>query len=257
MLGVTFARLSRNSMKSRLKSLAKKVFGYFGLRLTLIDRRQVSDANRLKWLRDFQIKTIIDIGASKGSFSAEFLGIFPKAQIFAFEPLPDCFALVQKRMAGVPRFRAFNIALGDQAGSVTMHRSSYSGSSSLREMGELHKNLFPVTAGQREVAVAVDTLDHALSGFNLQEPILVKIDVQGFEDKVIAGGLGILGRAQVVLVETSFYELYKGQPLFDGVYEALKNLGFEYHGSWAPELKSPIDGRLLQQDSVFVRRANL
>lgn len=211
----------------------------------------------MKWLQDLDIRTIIDIGASKGSFSAEFHGIFPKAQIFAFEPLPDCFALVQKRMAGVPRFQAFNMALGDAEGSVTMHRSSYSGSSSLREMGDLHKDLFPVTAGQREVAVVVDTLDHALSGYHLQEPILVKIDVQGFEDKVIAGGAGVLGRAKVVLVETSFYELYTGQPLFDGVYCALRALGFEYHGSWAPELKSPIDGRLLQQDSVFVRRADV
>lgn len=244
-------------MKSKIKAFAKKLLGFFGLRVAHIDRRQVSDENKLKWLRDFRIKTVIDVGASKGSFSAEFHGIFPKAQIFAFEPLPDCFALVQKRMAGIASFQAFNIALGDVAGSVTMHRSSYSGSSSLREMGALHKDLFPVTAGQREVAVSVDTLDHALSGFNLQEPMLVKIDVQGFEDKVMDGGMDVLKRAKIVLVETSFYELYKGQPLFDGVYELLKGLGFEYHGSWAPELKSPIDGRLLQQDSVFARRADL
>ena len=90
-------------------------------------------------------------------------------------------------MAGIAGFQAFNIALGDVAGSVTMHRSSYSGSSSLREMGALHKDLLLVTAGQREVAVSVDTLDHALSGFNLQEPMLVKIDA-GFEDKVMDGG---------------------------------------------------------------------
>ncbi len=244
-------------MKSRLKFFFKNIFGHIGLRISLIDRRQVSDANKLKWLRDFGIRTIIDIGASKGSFSAEFHGIFPDARIFAFEPLPDCFALVQKRMAGIAGFRAFNVALGDAAGSVTMHRSSYSGSSSLREMADLHKGTFPVTAGHRLVEVAVDTLDHALSGHEFAEPILVKIDVQGFEDKVITGGTGVLRRAKVVLVETSFYELYTGQPLFDGVYSALRDLGFEYHGSWAPELKSPVDGRLLQQDSVFVRRADV
>jgi FkbM family methyltransferase len=243
--------------RKAVEKFIQNCFRFFGLRISRIDKRQVSDADKLKWLRDFQIKTIIDIGASKGSFSAEFHGIFPDAHIYAFEPLLDCFALVQKRMLGVERFHAFNIALGDSSGSSMMHRSSYSGSSSLREMGSLHKNLFPVTAGQREVGVVVDTLDHALHGHSLQEPILVKIDVQGFEDKVIAGGVGILSRTSIVLVETSFYELYKGQPMFDGVYALLKNLGFEYHGSWAPELKSPIDGRLLQQDSVFVRRTDV
>jgi hypothetical protein len=63
-------------------------------------------------------------------------------------------------MAGVPGFHAFNIALGETPGSVTMHRSSYSGSSSLREMGDLHKSLFPVTAGQREVVVVCSLITH-------------------------------------------------------------------------------------------------
>lgn len=244
-------------MKSSLKSLLKKILGFFGLRLSLVDHRQVSEANRLKWLRDFGFKTVIDIGASKGAFSAEFHAIFPEAEIFAFEPLPDCFELIRKRMAGIPRFRVFHTALGDSVGSVVMHRSSHSGSSSLREMGQMHKDLFPVTAGERPVTVSVDTLDRVMSGHVFSEPLLVKIDVQGFEDRVITGGAEVLRRTSVVLVETSFYELYKGQPLFDGVYDLLKNLGFEYRGSWAPELKSPVDGRLLQQDSIFVRRDNL
>ena len=34
--------------------------------------------------------------------------------------------------------------------------------------------------------------------------------------------MDVLKRAKIVLVETSFYELYKGQPLFDGVYELLR-----------------------------------
>lgn len=236
-----------------IKKAIQNLLNLLGVRVLRIDRRQVSSANQLNWLRNLKIKTIIDIGASKGNFSFEFHGIFPDAQIFAFEPLSDCFALVQKRMAGIPGFRAFNVALGDAAGSVTMHRSSYSGSSSLREMGRLHKELFPVTAGERPVAVSVDTLDHALEGYELREEILIKMDVQGFEDKVIAGGPGILRRARVVLVETSFRELYIGQPLFADVYRLLYELGFEYRGAWAPELKSPVDGTLLQQDSIFIR----
>ncbi|MBP6885643.1 MAG: FkbM family methyltransferase [Candidatus Pacebacteria bacterium] len=204
-------------------------------------------------MRDLNIRTVIDIGASKGGFSAELHGVLPEAQIYAFEPLSDCFAQIQERMKGVSKFRAFNLALGDTPGKVVMHRSSYSGCSSLREMASLHKDTFPVTAGQETISVAVSTLDEALSDYSLEENIMVKIDVQGFEDKVIAGGLEMLKRSRVILIETSFKELYVGQPLFDGVYHLLRSLGFQYRGAWAPELKSPLDGSPLQQDSIFIR----
>ena len=83
--------------------------------------------------------------------------------------------------------------------------------------------------------------------------ILIKIDVQGSEDKVIRGGQKTLRRAKAVIVETSFTELYDGQPLFHDIYEGLRSLGFSYSGSWAPDLKNPLDGSHLQQDSIFVR----
>ena len=234
-----------------IEKAIQRAFNVFGLRISIVSRHVLDR----RWLEGVNIRTVIDIGASKGRAAEEFHMLFPEAYIYSFEPLPDCFAMTQERMKQVRRFKAFNIALGDSLGEVVMHRSSYSLSSSLRPMANLHKELFPVTAGQKPLIVTVDTLDHALSGYNLEENIFVKIDVQGFEDKVIAGGSNILRRASVILIETSFQELYSGQPLFDDVYRLLRELGFEYHGSWAPELKSPVDGQLLQQDSVFIRPA--
>lgn len=249
----TMARIPR--ALAILKRRIQRIIRFFGLRISFIDRKQVPEEHRFKWLQDLHINTIIDIGASKGKAAEEFHRLFPEAAIFSFEPLPDCFAHTQERMKHVPGFHAFNVALGDAPGTVMMHRSSYSGCSSLREMADLHKDLFPMTAGEQLVSVPVQTLDDALTGYDLVENIFVKMDVQGFEDKVIAGGPEILARARVVLIETSFRELYRGQPLFDDVYQLLKRHGFVYHGSWAPELKSPIDGALLQQDSIFIRHS--
>jgi FkbM family methyltransferase len=240
-------------MKSNFKVLVKKVLGYVGLRVALIDRRQVSDANKLKWLRDLRINTIIDIGANKGHFSSEIHSIFSDASIFSFEPLPDCFALTQKRMLGVSNFHAYNIALSDTPGTVTMHRSSYSGSSSLLPMAQLHKDLFPVTAGERPVQVKTDTLDNVMGSENIEEPILMKIDVQGFEHKVLAGAVRTLRRVKVIIIETSFRELYLGQPLFGDIYTILTGQGFEYKGTWDPDFRSPQDGSSIQQDAVFIR----
>jgi len=57
----------------------------------------------------------------------------------------------------------------------------------------------------------------------------------------------------VCSIETSFQELYEGQPLFSDIYELLTRRGFNYSGSWA-ELTNPLDGAHLQQDSIFIRK---
>jgi len=239
-------------MKDYKKAVEKKIQAFFSM-FGLYVSRSAGGVHDRRWLRHMGIRTVIDIGASKGRFSYEFHRIFPHAQIYAFEPLPDCFALMQERMKDVPRFHAFNIALGDTPGTVTMQRSSYSGSSSLRQMADLHKNLFPITAGQKPLVVAVDTLDHALSGYDLEEDIMVKMDVQGFEDKVLAGAVQTLQRVKLIIIEMSFKELYIGQPLFGDIYRLLTEQGFAYQGAWDPDFRSPQDGSSLQQDAVFIR----
>ena len=40
-----------------------------------------------KLLKNFNFETIIDVGANKGQFSLLVRYLFPKAKIFAFEPL--------------------------------------------------------------------------------------------------------------------------------------------------------------------------
>ena len=119
-------------------------------------------------------------------------------------------------------------------------------------MGPTHVREFPWTAGGDQVAVRVSTLDATLADVTLTRPLLVKIDVQGTEDLVIAGGRATLAEAAVVIIETSFEPLYEGQPLFDHIYRLMCADGFEYRGSLG-QLVSPQDGRVLQADSVFVR----
>jgi len=119
-------------------------------------------------------------------------------------------------------------------------------------MDPTHVREFPWSAGGNEISVATSTLDQALVDVSVDTPLLVKIDVQGTEDLVIAGGPATLALAGVVIVETSFERLYSGQPLFDDIYRLMREKGLLYRGSLG-ELCSPQDGRVLQADSVFVR----
>ena len=205
---------------------------------------------RRDWLRSLPVRTVLDIGANTGQFAAEIRDLLPEAFIYSFEPLRDAHAELVARMKGDGRFRAFNVALGDEDSRSVIHRSDFSPSSSMRPMLELHTAAWPHTAGVAAEEVEVRRLDSL--GIEPEPELLVKIDVQGFEDKVIEGGRATIARASYVVTEVSFGSLYEGQPLFEDIYRLLGGMGFGYRGSlW--QLPDPRDGRPLQADAFFVR----
>lgn len=199
------------------------------------------------------IRTVLDIGANNGEFSKEVFAHIPEVRIYAFEPLPDCFQTLTRVCAGNDRFNALEVALGDTNGTATIQRSSFHPSSSLRPMAALHKTLYPKTAGATEQIITVARLDDVMKEMSCDGALMIKVDVQGFEDKVIAGGTETFKRASLILIETSFVELYEQQPLFGDIHRQLEALGFIYAGA-AAEHRNPKTGELLYQDSIFIRK---
>lgn len=234
---------------SALKAEVVKVARCFGLEIA----RVTATPSTSEWFQSMGIRTIIDVGANIGQSALHLHALLPKAQIFSFEPLPDCYQQLCKTTQHIPLIRSYNLALGDSEGQVKMHRSRFSPSSSLLEMGELHKEAFPFTKGQTVESVRMTTLDAVASQLEMNANIMIKIDVQGYEDKVIKGSDLTLQRTTLVIVETSFYELYGGQPLFSDIHRLLSDRGFAYAGSWG-QLASPKNGAPLQQDSIFIKR---
>jgi FkbM family methyltransferase len=212
----------------------------------------LSEKNRYKWLQDMNIRTVIDVGANIGQSALEFHKIFPDAKIYSFEPLHDCFMQMNANLKKVPNFRSFNLALGDKKEKRNIHHSEYSPSSSLRKMAKLHKEVYPKSAGDTLETIDVDTFDNVAQGLDLEENIFLKIDTQGYEDRVINGARNTLSRIKVVIIETSFRELYEGQPLFSDIYELLHKQGFVYLGSWSGDALNRLDGAHLTQDSIFI-----
>ena len=197
-------------------------------------------------------KTILDIGASRGMFTYCTHFVFPKVMIYAFEPLSQCFAELEKLQKRMPNLRCFNVALGDKNIEAVIYKSDYHYSSSLLQMEDLHKNAFPYSVGGVEERVKVERLDDLLVGMNLAKPILVKIDVQGYEKYVLEGARKTLERIDYILCEMSFHILYKNQSLFHDVYTLLIDLGFRFTGPLA-QLQHPVTKEVLQIDGFFIR----
>jgi FkbM family methyltransferase len=207
--------------------------------------------DRYKWIQGMGIRTILDVGAHAGEGAEQFAALFPEAMIYSFEPLGDCFRQLQAKIADRANHVAFNVALGDKPGRGEIHRSAFSPSSSLLEMTDLHKKAYPFSANEKIEAIEIRTLDTVAPELKLASTVLLKIDTQGFEKNVLLGGEHTLPQIKIIIVETSFAELYRGQPRFPEIYRWLEERGFEYRGSW-DQFNNPRDGMPIQQDGIFI-----
>jgi len=201
----------------------------------------------------FNPRTILDIGANRGMFTKCLNYVFPNAAIYAFEPLKDCFEELYALKKVVNKLECYNVALAEKSFETFIHRSSYDYSSSLLEMNELHKQAFPYTAGEQLEKIKVQTLDTVLNGINISRPLLMKIDVQGYEKFVLAGATETLKQTDYILCEMSLRSLYKGQALFDDIYQRITSNGFNFSGQMGESLH-PNTKEVLQIDGLFVRR---
>lgn len=203
-------------------------------------------------LRNYEIRSVLDVGANEGQFAAMIRRLCPEAQVFSFEPLPDVFQALQRQFAGDARVTPVNCGLSDHAGSATINRSSFTPSSSLLPMADLHRAEWPASAEQTSVSVRLERLDDwaTSSGLTLAGDLLVKLDVQGHEDAVIRGGEATLRRARLAVIEVSFRELYQGQPLFDAIYRRMTDLGYVFRGCIEQHYSRRTD-QILFADAIF------
>lgn len=161
----------------------------------------------------------LDIGANIGLFSLFFARYFPDARIFAFEPHPRLAGCLNQTRArnGLKNLWCQNVALGASASRLKLHlHTRNSGGHSL-----LRSQITDKECGS-SVEVEVDTLDAFVKRERLDRVDALKIDVQGSEWDVFAGGTETLGRfrpAILVEVENDALASPTGQVL-----EALKQL---------------------------------
>jgi FkbM family methyltransferase len=208
------------------------------------------------WIRSTQnIRTIIDIGANNGDFLDFLVAYFKPSATYAFEPLVAFEGTLRAKAALIPNCHIFTLALSDHSGKELLYENSYLPATSLLRVSKVSKTEFPQTAGEMPNTVQVSPLDEVLDAASLEKNVLIKIDVQGLEDRVIRGGEKVFSIAQCVHIEMSFVPMYDGQPLFEEVHSLLVGLGFRFSG-----IKNQIDsvhsGQPLFAHCLYIRSDN-
>lgn len=128
---------------------------------------------------------VIDIGANIGAVTLHLAKkVSSLGKIFSFEPSPLNFKRAMENISlnNFRNIKLINQGLGNEKATAFLYNVNPTNRGMLRLLPEDDQNkLF------EKEAVEVDTLDNSMKEFSLPKPDFIKIDVEGFEYKVLQG----------------------------------------------------------------------
>jgi FkbM family methyltransferase len=237
----------RNLIARLFIKTVKKFFTVFGLevRRGLIGRS--SFAGALQQIKDlgFTPATVIDVGASTGTFTVSCHGVFPEARYLLIEPLEEnrpALKLITKKIPGAE----YVMAVADaRSGERILNVHCDLVGSSLYQEKEANLDGTP-----RNVPAV--TIDDICKKRGARAPYLIKIDVQGAELNVLAGAKKILDKTEYLILEVSLFQFVKGGPEFFDVVAFMKSREFVAYDMFGYHYR-PLDGAMAQIDIAFVK----
>ena len=166
-----------------------------------------------------------------------------------------CQALIEFSSQDVANSRIGNAKIlpwAMQSGQTSINVSKNNESSSLSKILNAHIEAYPESKIIREENIEVNTIDDFLQNRpDLEGNIFAKVDVQGFEKKVLTGASGSLSRISILQLEMGLEALYGDEFLFCDWLKHLKSLHF--HPLHVQNAFSHHETkRLLQVDCIFV-----
>ncbi|MGZ4335744.1 MAG: FkbM family methyltransferase [Gaiellaceae bacterium] len=192
--------------------------------------------------RGLLIETVYDIGAHRGAWTNGVRESLPGTRFFLFEA-NDAHAEDLDKTGE----RYFTEILSSEEKEVEFFGMGTSGDSYLRELTDRYATAAPTTR-------RATTLDRMVELHQLPYPDFIKVDVQGAELDVLAGGATALSHAKLVLLECPILPYNAGAPTIDAYFGFMDRKGFTVL-EFVDELWP--DGRMRHVDVLFARVSHL
>src|SRR5215469_9444760 len=144
----------------------------------------------------------IDIGAYRGRMLADIMQLSPLGKHIAYEPLPHLYSYLVRRFPTVDvRQAAVSNSEGETSYTYVKNAPAESG---------FREKVYSRNSPLEKITVRTEVLDKSLPANYV--PALIKIDVEGAERQVIAGGIEIIRRHKPIVL----FEHGKGSATYYG-----------------------------------------
>lgn len=165
----------------------------------------------------------LDIGSNIGYYALlESKKIGQSGNVWAIEPSPENFStLIENiKLQDNKNVKAFNFAIGDQNGEIEFIISKKSNWSKIKEEND------PIELGDKIIKVPLKTLDSFSEENNFEKIDLLRMDVEGYENKIILGGLKFLKKFKpIIMIE--IHKMIMGENETKKILEKLKEMNYE------------------------------
>lgn len=210
-------------VKSRVKTVASCLFKGRGTRF---DARLDKQPSYARLGKIPAMSTVIDVGVGDGG-SPFLYSHSPNAFFVSIDPLGECARAVERHLSK-DQSVFVQTALGSKDTEATIRVSRKLSRTSLLNRVKHDENSYPTEERAikiRRLDVVVEELEQAQKF--LKAPILLKIDVEGYELECLRGASVTLERCAFVILEAPLTENFAGSYKFSDLIAAMSEKGFE------------------------------
>jgi FkbM family methyltransferase len=150
--------------------------------------------------------------------------------------------------------RVIDVAVGDVEGPASLYLTAEPGCSSVLQPDLAALDSIGLAGGREVIAtvpVMIRRIDAMISEGLLPLPTYLKIDVQGFERRVVDGMGEAIRHVIAIELESRLVAAYRGETLLPEMVESLRTLGF---GLLALRPLGLADGAIVEVNAYFARR---
>jgi FkbM family methyltransferase len=228
--------------KKDIQVLTNKVLKPFNLRLSRHTRGVGMDLclNALAQ-REYSPQVVLDIGAAQGSWTKLAMQSWPDAEYFMIEPLEERLTALQVLTNQHNNIKFMLAAAGSEPGTLHIDVTPDLDSSSLMYSG----------SASREVPII--SIDNLFDEGVIKQPDFIKIDVQGYELKVLSGAKKVLKSSDFILLELQFFRFSSEMILLHESIVWMNEQGFQPY-EIVDVLRRPLDNAMGQCDILFIRK---
>ena len=165
-----------------------------------------------EFLKEFEapMRVFVDVGAHVGEYAIRMSRYY--THVYAIEPNPRAVKILEKNIElnNAWNVEVINVACGDSDGIG--HLGLRGGSSTLLDVG----------GNIRTIQVPIRRLDEII-----EKAHVIKIDVEGYEEKVIRGTMRLIEKCKPVIVIE--HHEYRGYKQCQGMRQRIRKLLSDYH----------------------------
>ncbi len=195
-----------------LKNVIKKILQFLGYEIVKyypeMEQKNYDEIYKQIFKNDEVL--LFDVGANKGQSIDRFEKILKNRIIHSFEPINFEFEKMKKKYSKLSNIKINNFAIGDKIEEKTFFINNYTGSSSFLEIKKntewtkLRSKQFKIDPKEfikEEKKIKIETIDNYCQNNHINEIDILKIDTQGYEDKVLLGASKMLQGKKIKLIE--------------------------------------------------------